>query len=165
MRSPRMRLHTKLPRRWLAGACSRPWRCADSVLVRTSTREVIMTEAIDQHFSDRLHDLDWLDRPVSGLLDGARSDTDISDATYLSYFDAQLQSRHLDFASRWLQRQGQGFYTIGSAGHESNAAVAMALRPTDPALLHYRSGGFFAARAAQVDGTSPVSYTHLTLPT
>lgn len=115
-----------------------------------------MTEAIDQHFSDRLHDLDWLDRPVSGLLDGARSDTDISDATYLSYFDAQLQSRHLDFASRWLQRQGQGFYTIGSAGHESNAAVAMALRPTDPALLHYRSGGFFAARAAQVDGTSPI---------
>ena len=57
--------------------------------------------------------------------------------------EAQLQSRHLDLAQRWLQSQGQGFYTIGSAGHEGNAAVAPALRPTDPALLHYRSGGFY----------------------
>ena len=48
---------------------------------------------------------------------------------------------HLDLAQRWLRSPGQGFYTIGSAGHESNAAVAMALRPSDPALLHYRSGG------------------------
>jgi 2-oxoisovalerate dehydrogenase E1 component len=70
--------------------------------------------------------------------------------------EAQLESRHLDLAQRWLQAQGQGFYTIGSAGHESNAAVAMALRPTDPALLHYRSGGFYSARAAQVPGSTPV---------
>ena len=42
-----------------------------------------------------------------------------------------------------------GFYTIGSAGHESNALVALALRTTDPALLHYRSGGFYLARACQ----------------
>ena len=33
-----------------------------------------------------------------------------------------------------------------------NALVAAALRPTDPALLHYRSGGFYLARAQQVDG-------------
>jgi 2-oxoisovalerate dehydrogenase E1 component len=67
----------------------------------------------------------------------------------MTYFRAQVQSRHLDFAMRWLQARGEGFYTIGSAGHEANAAVAMALRPTDPALLHYRSGGFYAARALQ----------------
>ncbi len=71
-------------------------------------------------------------------------------------FDAQAQSRHLDFAARWLRARDWGFYTIGSAGHESNAAVAMALRPTDPALLHYRSGGFYAARAAQVAGSTPI---------
>src|SRR5689334_8133417 len=74
----------------------------------------------------------------------------------LAYFDAQLQSRHLDLAIRWLQAQGEAFYTIGSAGHESNAAVAMALRPSDPALLHYRSGGFYAARAAQVPGSTAI---------
>ena len=32
-------------------------------------------------------------------------------------------------------------------GARENAAVALALRPTDPALLHYRSGAFYLARA------------------
>ncbi len=67
-------------------------------------------------------------------------------------YDAQLGSRHTDLAARWLQSQGHGFYTIGSSGHEGNAAVAAALRPTDPALLHYRSGAFYLARAAQASG-------------
>ena len=60
-------------------------------------------------------------------------------------FEAQATSRHLDHTARWLRGQGRGYYTIGSAGHESNAAVALALRPTDPALLHYRSGAFYVA--------------------
>ena len=72
-------------------------------------------------------------------------------------FDAQVTSRHLDMVARWLRAEhGRGYYTIGSAGHEANAAVAMALRPTDPALLHYRSGGFYIARAHQVPGHRPV---------
>jgi len=62
-------------------------------------------------------------------------------------FDVQLASRHCDLAARWLRGQAKGYYTIGSSGHESNAAIAMALRPNDPALLHYRSGGFYLARA------------------
>jgi 2-oxoisovalerate dehydrogenase E1 component len=62
-------------------------------------------------------------------------------------FDAQVASRHSDLAARWLRGRGKGYYTIGSSGHESNAAVAMGLRPTDPALLHYRSGGFYLARS------------------
>ncbi|TDD65201.1 MFS transporter [Jiangella aurantiaca] len=71
-------------------------------------------------------------------------------------FDAQVTSRHLDVVARELQAAGRGFYTIGSAGHESNAVVATALRPSDPALLHYRSGAFYAARAAQVPGSTPI---------
>ena len=54
-------------------------------------------------------------------------------AELLALFDAQARSRHLDFAARALQAEGAGFYTIASAGHEGNAAVAMALRPTAPA--------------------------------
>jgi 2-oxoisovalerate dehydrogenase E1 component len=77
-------------------------------------------------------------------------------AALLDYFRAQLQSRHLDLAMRWLQSVGEGFYTIGSAGHEANAAVALALRPTDPALLHYRSGAFYPARARQAGRGSAV---------
>jgi 2-oxoisovalerate dehydrogenase E1 component len=70
-------------------------------------------------------------------------------------FEAEAGSRALDLVARELQARGLAFYTIASAGHESNALVAMALRPTDPALLHYRSGGFYLARAAQVAGTTP----------
>ena len=62
---------------------------------------------------------------------------------------AQVESRHCDFAARYLQQTGRSFYTIASAGHEANACVALALRPSDPALLHYRSGAFYLARAAQ----------------
>ncbi len=67
----------------------------------------------------------------------------------LELFGAQLASRHLDLAARWLRERRAGFYTIGSAGHEGNAGVAAALRCSDPALLHYRSGAFYLARAAQ----------------
>lgn len=115
--------------------------------------EAIDRYALDKHFLDRLDEWD-ADTQVRET--GSRIQDDVAPSTYLDYFDAQVQSRHLDFAARWLHSRGQGFYTIGSAGHESNAAVAMAVRPTDPALLHYRSGGFFAARAAQVDGATPV---------
>ncbi len=76
----------------------------------------------------------------------------MSPGLLLDLFEAQLLSRHLDFAARSLQARGEGFYTIGSSGHEANAAVALALRPSDPALLHYRSGGFYCARAGQVPG-------------
>ncbi|MGH3586341.1 MAG: thiamine pyrophosphate-dependent enzyme, partial [Pseudonocardia sp.] len=92
---------------------------------------------------------------VSALsVPGARSALDIPNP--LALFDAQLGSRHLDLAARWLRSQGKGYYTIGSSGHEGNAAVAAALRSSDPALLHYRSGGFYLARAAQVDGSDPL---------
>ena len=64
---------------------------------------------------------------------------------------AALESRAIDHAARWLQGRKLGFYTIGSAGHESNALVALASRLTDPALLHYRSGGFYLARARQAE--------------
>jgi hypothetical protein len=74
----------------------------------------------------------------------------------LELFDTQLTSRHLDLAARELRGRGQGFYTIGSSGHEGNAAVAAALRPDDPALLHYRSGAFYVERARQVPGTDAV---------
>jgi 2-oxoisovalerate dehydrogenase E1 component len=66
-------------------------------------------------------------------------------------FDAQLTSRHLDLAARWLRSFNEGFYTIGSSGHEGNAAVAAALRDDDPALLHYRSAAFYCVRAAGQD--------------
>jgi 2-oxoisovalerate dehydrogenase E1 component len=83
-------------------------------------------------------------------------DAGLSQSALAGLFLAQVQSRHLDRHARKLQARGQGFYTIGSSGHEGNAAIAAALRPTDPAFLHYRDGAFQVARAAQVPGQTPV---------
>src|SRR4051812_15433158 len=82
--------------------------------------------------------------------DAVRDGTTLTGARALELFDAQLASRHLDLAARWLRSFNEGFYTIGSSGHEGNAAVAAALLPTDPALLHYRSAAFFCARSKSV---------------
>ena len=70
-------------------------------------------------------------------------------------FRAACLTRVLDRQSRAMQRAGQGFYTIGSSGHEALAAVALALRPTDMAFLHYRDAAFQIARAGQVPGENP----------
>jgi 2-oxoisovalerate dehydrogenase E1 component len=111
-------------------------------------------EQVDQHFLDavrRLGDAGVPQRvrdPALPVREGAR----LTGRATLQLFDAQAGSRHLDLAARWLQEQGAGFYTISSAGHESDAAVAAALRPTDPALLHYRSGAFYLVRAGQAGG-------------
>ncbi|MFD0860272.1 thiamine pyrophosphate-dependent enzyme [Roseovarius aquimarinus] len=69
-------------------------------------------------------------------------------------FRAQCLSRALDRTSRAMQKAGQGFYTIGSSGHEGMAAVAHSLRPDDIAFLHYRDAAFQIARADQVPGQS-----------
>ena len=75
--------------------------------------------------------------------------------TALQAFRAGVLTRALDRQSRAMQRAGQGFYTIGSSGHEGLAAVALALRPTDMAFLHYRDAAFQIARAGQVPGQNP----------
>jgi 2-oxoisovalerate dehydrogenase E1 component len=99
-----------------------------------------------------LADLDPLEQHLVDALRGLVGDDGAGQAPpeAESAWRAQIESRAIDHTARALQARRLGFYTIGSAGHESNAFVALALRPTDPALLHYRSGAFYLARAAQV---------------
>ena len=108
-------------------------------------------EPIDEHFLRTVEVLGTADepRPVDPVLVGRLE----------ALFEAQAESRHLDLAARWLQQRGAGFYTIGSAGHESNAAIGLLSRTTDPALLHYRSGAFYAARAHLDGSVDPVRET------
>jgi 2-oxoisovalerate dehydrogenase E1 component len=110
-----------------------------------------VAEAVDKHFTITL---EALTAGTTTAAPTSTTDSGLSTQAVLDLFDAQLGSRHLDLAARWLRSHGKGYYTIGSSGHEGNAAIAAALRHTDPALLHYRSGAFFLARAAQVDGTN-----------
>lgn len=85
---------------------------------------------------------------------GAAPVAPLEAAEALTIFRAQCLSRNLDRRSRKMQAEGQGFYTIGSSGHEGMAAVASALRPTDMAFLHYRDGAFQTRRSMQVPGVS-----------
>ncbi|MGY4868376.1 thiamine pyrophosphate-dependent enzyme [Mycolicibacterium elephantis] len=112
-------------------------------------------ERVDEHFTAAISALAETG-PRRAADDPVSADSALTVRDCLGLFDAQLGSRHLDLAARWLRARGSGYYTIGSSGHEGNCAVAAALRPTDPALLHYRSGGFFLARAAQVGGSDPL---------
>ena len=71
-------------------------------------------------------------------------------------FHTMMQSRHLDIRARELKKTDRSFYTIGSSGHEGNSCIAKAMRHTDPAFLHYRSGAFYLQRSKQVPSVSGV---------
>jgi 2-oxoisovalerate dehydrogenase E1 component len=98
-----------------------------------------------------------LARGASGRREGAPDPAaaGLSRTEAVDIFLSQLTSRQMDRLSRDLQARGEGFYTIGSSGHEGNAAVAAALRVTDMAFLHYRSNAFQLHRARQLPGQTP----------
>lgn len=101
-------------------------------------------QIVHQNFLNRIAAEDF---PSGAVPSGGLSAAEAG-ATYR----AQVLSRALDLTSRAMQKAGEGFYTIGSSGHEGMAAVARALRPTDMAFLHYRDAAFQIARAYQVPG-------------
>ncbi len=113
-------------------------------------------EICDQNFVEFVREYDGpagrrvaADAPV---LPGSELDA----GAFLELFESQLISRHLDLMARVLRVQNKVFYTIGSSGHEGNAMVARLCRHTDPAFLHYRSGGFMAERFRKLPGMDPV---------
>src|SRR5215213_3026422 len=95
-------------------------------------------EAIHEKFVAKLRDGN-LPRRVS---DVQPSDVGLTAETLVETFHSHIVSRQMDRISRRLQARGEGFYTIGSSGHENNAAVAEAFRLDDLAFLHYRSNAF-----------------------
>jgi 2-oxoisovalerate dehydrogenase E1 component len=115
-------------------------------------------DELDQHVAAAIRALERRGDDGPAGLRGPAALRALSGEQALALFDAQAASRHLDVAARWLRASGAGFYTIGSSGHEGNAGVAAALRLSDPALLHYRSGGFYLTRAAMAgrDGVTDV---------
>ena len=77
--------------------------------------------------------------------------------------ESMLRARHLDLAAHELRATGHGHYTICSTGHEANAVLGRLTRPSDPAIVHYRSAAFQLERARQVPGTRPVRDIALSL--
>jgi 2-oxoisovalerate dehydrogenase E1 component len=71
-------------------------------------------------------------------------------------FASQLFCRLADIEAHELRARNEGYYTICSAGHEGNVALGHLTRATDPALLHYRSGALFLARARRASAHAVV---------
>ncbi len=119
-------------------------------------RGVNRAEICDVNFSEFVRE--WSGRPDARpapdepILDGSALDA----RGFAELLESQLVSRHLDLMARVLRVQNKVFYTIGSSGHEGNAMVARLTRHTDPAFLHYRSGGFMAERFRKLPGMDPV---------
>ncbi|MGN6120513.1 MAG: thiamine pyrophosphate-dependent enzyme, partial [Rhodanobacter sp.] len=113
-------------------------------------------EVVDQNFIEFVQlwrgDVHAAPRDGEAVLPGSALDA----RGFRELFESQLISRHLDLMARVLRVQNKVFYTIGSSGHEGNAMVARLTRHTDPAFLHYRSGGFMAERFRKIPGMDPV---------
>ncbi|NBD96405.1 MAG: MFS transporter [Gammaproteobacteria bacterium] len=111
----------------------------------SQSRNINRAEVVDQNFLDHLAAIE------SGQV-AVVDRTGPANADLLELFDSQMTSRQLDLMARIKRLENKVFYTIGSSGHEGNALVGRLTRPTDPAFLHYRSGGFMAERYRQRAG-------------
>ncbi len=135
---------------------------SEASLDRSSTRAVNRAEVIDRNFTDFVSAWDG-DAAAGDLAAPLRPGDALTGAELIDIFKAQLRSRHMDLVAREMRARNEGFYTIGSCGHENNAVLGALTRTTDPAFLHYRSGGFMMARWAKDPDIDPLFDTALSL--
>ena len=109
-------------------------------------------EIINNNFLMRVSDSNFPSSDIEITLE----QSGLNQEGLVELFESQVLSRQLDFESRRLQAQKEGFYTIGSSGHEGNAAVAKAFRFNDMAFLHYRDAAFLIQRSKQRPGQTPI---------
>lgn len=110
------------------------------------------SEVVHQNFITSLKE-----RQLPDIIGSARLDaSSLRREKLVTLFESQVLSRRLDLYARVLQGMGEGFYTIGSSGHEGLAAVAEALPLKDPAFLHYRDAAFLIQRSTKHAGETPL---------
>ncbi len=121
---------------------------------RSNRYDLNRAKVVDENFvayvQSCINQGDWpapppLDKPIS-------PDSKITGQDVIELFESQATSRLIDIIARQMRARNEGFYTIGSSGHEGNALVGRLTRHTDMAFLHYRSGAFMCERARQVSG-------------
>ena len=112
-------------------------------LAKAATRDFNRAAVIDRNFAAFVNA--WVPPDVNR--DAGSVAPTLQPTDFRELFESQLLSRHIDLEAREMRMRNEGFYTIGSSGHEGNAVVGRVTRHTDPAFLHYRSGGFMMERA------------------
>ena len=135
---------------------------AGTGFVRAATRSINRAEIVDRNFIHFVQG--WDQTPPRKLSDRdfIRDDVALTVKDFKELFESQMLSRHQDIEARAMRARNEGFYTIGSSGHEGNAVVGRVTRHTDIAFLHYRSGAFMQERARKL-GIDMVYDTALSL--
>jgi len=132
---------------------------------RSSRYNLNRAQVVDENFIDFVSGFDALS--ASGTPGEADPPLDPSSplrgSDVLELFESQMVARHQDIEARRMRARNEGFYTIGSAGHEGNAVVGRLTRHTDLAFLHYRSGAFMAERSRQLPHVDFVHDTMVSL--
>ena len=119
-------------------------------LAKAATRGINRAEIVDANFIGFVKS--WADEMPRPNLDApVRRGHSLTGRDFLELFESQMLSRHQDIEARAMRARNEGFYTIGSSGHEINAVVGRVTRHTDIAFLHYRSGAFMQERARKLD--------------
>ena len=136
---------------------------SESALSKKAARDLNRAAIIDANFVDFVRGLEAPELRRPAAHEAVAAGSTLSAGDFLEIFRCQLMSRHLDLQAREMRARNEGFYTIGSSGHEANAAVGFLSRETDPAFLHYRSGGFVMARMGKDAARDPVYETCLSL--
>lgn len=134
----------------------RPSQCS-TFSIGEITLPPMKTDRAALHFDALLAEFASLPRPtqfVRADLDAAlRPGTTLTGRRALALFETQVTSRCVDLAARWMRAEGKGYYTIASSGHEGNVVLGALAGPTDPWLLHYRSGAAVIQRVMGQGGT------------
>lgn len=123
-------------------------------------REINRAQVVDDNFLRFVRSYQS-DATASDAEAPIHSGTSLTGAELLRLFDSQMASRQMDLMARVKRLENKVFYTIGSSGHEGNVLLGRLTRHTDPAFLHYRSGGFMAERARQSSETDFIRDTAL----
>lgn len=128
---------------------------SEAGLAKRAARGINRAAVIDANFIECVRCLKPAQHPPPGEHDPVTPGSRLRAGEFLELFRYQLLSRHLDLQAREMRARNEGFYTIGSSGHEANAALGQLSRVTDPAFLHYRSGAFVMARLAKDASDDP----------
>ncbi|MFI4921402.1 MAG: MFS transporter, partial [Gammaproteobacteria bacterium] len=91
-------------------------------LAKAATRSINRAEIVDSNFIRFVQG--WSEEAPRPHLDAlVRPGHALTGRDFLELFESQMLSRHQDIEARAMRARNEGFYTIGSSGHEVNAVV------------------------------------------
>jgi len=123
--------------------------------LKSKSKNINRAQVVDDNFKAYVNTLVKPDKLLN------LNDFGLSDNDFLEMFTSQIMSRQLDLMARALRLENKVFYTIGSSGHEGNVMLGKLTKHTDPAFLHYRSGGFMMERSRYKKHIDPIYDTCL----